>query len=65
MELSKTHPYAIVQNAGQDNERVIKRFESYDDAISYLSRNFYDDEIEELGVDIMGVYENGMMTTEI
>ena len=65
MLLDKARPYAVVEDAGGEHERVIKRCETYDQALDYMDKHYGLAEIDHLFVDVMGVYENGSLTTEI
>ena len=65
MNLANVKPYAVVEDVGTDSERVIKRFDSWADADAYIIEHYTEKEFYSLDVDVMGVYENGCLTTEI
>lgn len=56
--------YVVVENAGQDNEIVVKRG-TYAECERYIDFKYNDAEYDTLGVDIMGELEDGSLTTEI
>jgi hypothetical protein len=65
VQLANVKPYAVVEDAGMDSERVIKRFDSRDEADDYITERYTEEEVDELLVDVMGVQEDGCLTTEI
>jgi hypothetical protein len=53
--------FAVIEGSGTDQERIIKRFKTYDKALSFFEHYYSPEEILDLYVDIVGIDE----TTEI
>lgn len=58
------NPWVIVENAGQDNENEVADFKNFLMAHRFCLRNYYDDELESLNVQIMKRQDDGTLTTE-
>lgn len=57
-------PWAVVENAGYTNEKVVHEARTYDDAYCAMHEMYEPDEQEELHVDIMKRVPDGTLTTE-
>lgn len=54
--------YAVIENAGTDNETIVAEFPRYMDAIAFARLNYTDDEADLF--DIMKYMPGGQLTTE-
>lgn len=48
--------FQVVENAGQDNERIVFEDADYMRCHAYIKRNYTNDEIDEMCVDILKDY---------
>lgn len=63
--LAKVKPYAVVENVGDESERMIRRFATYNEASDYVHRMYDLEDIDKLGIDIVGVQEDGTLTLNL
>ena len=47
------HTYQVVEFAGTDDETIVAEYPTIAKAAAYIKRHYGEDEIEELGVDIL------------
>jgi len=66
-QISTSHAYpqwVVVEQAGTDDESIVNDHYTFREAAQNIARNYYPDEREELGVQIMKRLPDGTLTTE-
>lgn len=62
---AKRRSYIVVENAGGDDPRDIREFETLTKASAFIKRWYDEDEFEDLDVMIFQILPNGERTTDL